>query len=843
MNNIRLQIACLCFAIFISVMFFSVRRISSKVHVIYSYILTANITNLVFDMITIYTVNHIDSVPNWINRMAHQIFIGSINCFLCLLSVYVLAITKESFLQSKTIAILWLLPFIISTVATVWMPIYYRKTPNGNYSYGPMATTCYVSVALYFILSFSFIIYHWKGLEIRKRNVIFCSLSVMVVVSLLQAIYPVLLISGMAITLISLAIFLTIENPDRVLMELYDEQKRKANAANSAKSMFLAKMSHEIRTPINAVLGMNEMILRESKEEDIVDYASNIKIAGNTLLALINEILDLSKIESEKMSIIPVEYELKQVLNEIVQLIEYKASDKQLDFSVVVDKEVPNHLFGDDFRLKQVLINLLTNAVKYTHQGSVSLEIKRLSQYSNEVDILFVVKDTGIGIKEEDLKRLASDFERIDEERNRYIEGTGLGMYISAQILKKLNSEIKVKSVYNEGSEFSFAIKQKVVENVPINEFNKNILMNDKYDLSNDILDFIAPDAKLLIVDDNDMNLRVTKALLKNTKIQIETKSNGQGCIDIVKENNYDLIFLDHMMADMDGCETLRKLKELPEYMDQLTPVIIFTANAILGAKEEYLEMGFSDFLSKPVELSKLYAILKKYIPKEKQISIEKTYLDKADKKTDWMQKSLKNKDVERAMKQLGGKAIYHEVANHFVESIQEIVSKVKAIEADKNWNLLRIEIHSLKSTVKMLGDSKSAKLAQEIETNLGENQLSQITYDLEMFYERIEGLEKTIHKLLKKESKQGSENVQYEIIDYCTEILNLKEFLVNQDLDHADQWVSNISKTDIQDSFLIVFKKLKMAISDVDFDLGIRLCETYLELFSLSKQEVVNGE
>ncbi|MBQ9948588.1 MAG: response regulator [Oscillospiraceae bacterium] len=369
-----------------------------------------------------------------------------------------------------------------------------------------------------------------------------------------------------------------------------------AISAGKAKNNFLANMSHEIRTPINAVLGMNEMIMRESTEKPIVEYAANIQSAGRSLLALINEILDFSKIESGKMEIVNVEYDVSSLINDIVNMIKARADKKKLKFITEIDESIPAVLYGDDVRIKQVITNILTNAVKYTPAGNVRFRMKVLSVRGDSVKLEVSVSDTGIGIREEDLGKLFTSFQRLDQEKNRNIEGTGLGITIVQRLLNMMNSELNVSSVYGVGSTFSFVIEQKVVNADPMGNYERrfaaSIVSNDK------TTDKTASNARILVVDDNEMNLLVAKSLLKRTLASVDTAASGKECIEKLKDNIYDIVFLDHMMPEMDGIQTLEKIKE--EQLAENTAFIALTANAIHGAKQTYLNAGFDDYLSKP---------------------------------------------------------------------------------------------------------------------------------------------------------------------------------------------------------------------------------------------------
>ncbi len=396
--------------------------------------------------------------------------------------------------------------------------------------------------------------------------------------------------------------------------EQAEEARQDALAANAAKGKFLAQMSHEIRTPINAVLGMDTMILRECKDGRIREYALDIQNAGETLLALINDILDFSKIESGKLEIIPVEYDFSSLIHDIANMIRAKAKSKKLSLDVAVEEHLPSRMLGDDVRIRQVLVNLLNNAVKYTQKGSVSLSIKG-SVEGRKAVLHCAVCDTGIGIKEEDISRLFREFERIEEKRNRNIEGTGLGINITTQLLMLMGSRLEVESVYGEGSRFSFTLEQQIVDSTPIGNLEERIRRQSGECQYTSV--FTAPEAKILVVDDNLMNLKVFVSLLKDIKMEIDVAESGKICLDLVKKNRYDLIFLDHMMPEMDGIETLHAMRELEDNRSVESPIVALTANAITGAKEMYLAEGFDAFLSKPIHPEKLEQMILKLLPRE----------------------------------------------------------------------------------------------------------------------------------------------------------------------------------------------------------------------------------
>lgn len=398
--------------------------------------------------------------------------------------------------------------------------------------------------------------------------------------------------------------------------KLAEEQKEEIEKIAHSKDAFFANMSHEIRTPINTIIGLNEMILREDISDEIAENAVNIQNASKMLLTIINDILDLSKLESGKMEIVPAQYEVSSMFSDLVSLIWIRAHQKELEFKVDIDPEIPSMLFGDEVRIKQVITNMLTNAVKYTERGSVTLTAKGERVAADEILLRISVEDTGVGIRKENLDNLFGSFRRMDERDNRNIEGTGLGLNISRQLIEMMGGKISVDSVYHKGSVFTIEVKQKIVNVRPIGVINfaakKQMNRRIRYKQS-----FTAPDARVLVVDDNDMNRMVAVKLLRGTKVQIETAESGKECLKKTAEGFYHVILMDHMMPDMDGEETLKAVRAQNRGYCQKTPVIALTANVMTNAEQVYRDMGFDGYLAKPVNSALLEAGLLKYLPPE----------------------------------------------------------------------------------------------------------------------------------------------------------------------------------------------------------------------------------
>lgn len=495
---------------------------------------------------------------------------------------------------------------------------------------------------------------------------------------------------------------------------------RAAEAASLAKSQFLSNMSHEIRTPINAVLGMDEMILRETREEHIREYAENIRTAGNTLLSLINDILDFSKIEAGKLEIIPVEYSVSSFLNDLANMIRQRAENKGLEFYVESDEDMPSVLKGDEIRLRQVVTNILTNAVKYTEKGHVTLRLTWTGSPAspNEIRLRVEVQDTGIGIKEEDIEKLFHAFERIEEERNRTIEGTGLGMNIAQRLLELMDSQLEVKSIYGKGSLFAFTISQQVLNWTPMGNYEaayrQHLQQQRHYQES-----FVAPEANILIVDDTAMNLSVAKGLLKQTQIVVDTALSGYECLNKVQKEHYDIILLDHRMPGMDGMETLAGIKELAvknTFPNRQTPIIALTANAISGAREEYITAGFDDYLAKPIDSHQLESLLQNYLPAEKIRPAGSIQLPKADADLPGWLNQVSGLDLQAGLQHCGSASDYLDALTVFAQSIDSGATEIQRFYDLKDWDNYTTKVHALKSTARVIGAGELSEKARRLE-------------------------------------------------------------------------------------------------------------------------------
>lgn len=599
--------------------------------------------------------------------------------------------------------------------------------------------------------------------------------------------------------------------------EILEEARIEAQSANKAKSAFLANMSHEIRTPINVMLGMNEMILRESESKEIRQYAKSIERSGGYLISLINNILDISRIESGKMEIEEGKYELRQLLDEVMLIAEKQAEQKSLKMNLIFDKTLPAYLIGDVIHIKQILLNLINNAVKYTKEGQIDIKV---SKNAEETKLIFEVKDTGIGIKEENLPVLFDAFMRVDSKKNKKIKGTGLGLAIAKQLAEQMDGMIWVESVYGKGSSFFVQLPMKKVSDGKIS----NVEWKETDERKR--RSFVAPQAKILIVDDNPENLMVTRSLLKRTAVFVDTAASGEECVHKVRQNVYDLILLDYMMPQMDGIDTIRELKKDVQFH---IPVIALTADVTKGIEQTFLREGFCAYLSKPVMWSKLEDLLMKYL-RDDLVFIREDLKEEQkikDEEFKQLKGQLKENDIkiEEGLRLLDGDFMqYRKLMEFFTEYQEEYMRQVQQLMIQKEVKVDEITrmMHTLKSNAKAIGAIHLYEIAKEMEDRGKQKDMEYImsAYDLlklewgRVFKASREFIEQTKNVLFDKKKEEEKDKQSKEEIKE-----KLKIFITRYQAKEAKEQIQYYRKGKISEEERNILKEMEIRIDQLDFD------------------------
>ncbi len=606
------------------------------------------------------------------------------------------------------------------------------------------------------------------------------------------------------------------------------DELRAQQMANDAKNNFLSSMSHEIRTPINVMLGFNEMIMRESKDPEITKYASNVNSSGKLLLGLVNDILDFSRIEAGKTEIIPVEYDLSSMINDLINTSRVRLKGKNIEFIPKISTEIPCILMGDEIRIKQCAMNILTNAIKYTNEGSITLYVDHKKVDKDTISLRIRVKDTGIGIRKEDMDKLFAPFERIEESKNRTIEGTGLGMNIVKQLLALMDSRLLVSSEYGKGSEFSFSVKQKVLSWNPLGDFadtyHESLMGQETYKES-----FHAPDARVLVVDDTFANLTVIQGLLKSTQIKVDIAESGFEALEKVCDNKYNVIFLDHRMPAMDGIETLHAMKELEDNLNHDTPVYALTANVISGAREMYLKEGFNGYLPKPVDSSRLEDTILKCLPKEMVLRPGDEGFDDPESHEEisaedleaiGIMSDIEGIDYESGVRNCGGPAALKNVATDFALAID---SKSKSIEDALNYSDFEnytTYVHGLKSSARVIGAIELSNLAAYLEQCGNRHDADEIKRRTPELLEHYRSYLRYLEPLMKENTdEEDPDKPLIEPEELKGALKSLREFVEGSYFDSADDVVSMMDDYRMPDDFKDTYKEIKRLLSAVDRD------------------------
>ena len=594
-----------------------------------------------------------------------------------------------------------------------------------------------------------------------------------------------------------------------------------AERANTAKSRFLANMSHEIRTPINTILGMNEMILREDRADvpkpyymSVIGYAIDVRDAAESLLALINDLLDMSKIESGKMHLVEQEYDTASELRSIIKMIRVRSNSKDLTFDVVVDPAVPRRLYGDSGKIKQIVLNLLTNAVKYTDFGGFTLSVSVESKDDEKCSLRISVKDTGIGVRPEDMDKLFTAYERLDEEKNSGIQGTGLGLDISRRFAALMDGRLWCESVYGEGSEFIFTLVQKIIDPAVLGEFNEE---EDNERKGPYVPRFIAPDADVLVVDDNPMNLNVIRGLLKATRVYVTTASSGEECLEKIRFTDFNIVLLDHMMPGMDGLETVARIRETHPDL----PVYALTANATAGGEEFYKSKGFDGYLAKPIDSAALEETIMRHIPAD--MMMKPAAADTAEALSELPDDKLWIRDVDgidadEGIHWSGGIVTYIHSLTDFLDTIDHNAGIIQDAYEAKDYDLYTIKVHALKTSARIVGATGLAALAESLEDAGKKEDIAFIREHTDELLNDYRAYEKKLSRL----READTENDLRDMIpdkELAEAYEALKEVVPQMDYDAVEMIISGVREYRLPDPDNNEFVELEKCLKALDWD------------------------
>lgn len=562
--------------------------------------------------------------------------------------------------------------------------------------------------------------------------------------------------------------------------------KSAVEKAEKARDIFLANMSHELRTPINTILGLNELILRESQEEAVKEYARDIRQAGNILLALVSDILDFSKLEADKMELTEGIYDVSSLLNDLINSISVQQRRKKLDLVLDIAPDIPYKLFGDEIHIRQIIGNLLSNAVRYTEKGRITLHVSWKELPKDSVEMHVIVKDTGVGIKEEDIPKLFNAFHRMDSAARRKDDRTGLGLAITKRLIEMMGGSLEVQSVYGLGTAFSFKIEQKIVDRDPLGDFEKQY--KDSLRSIEDYHEkFIAPMGRILIVDDNAMNLAVAQGLLKGTRLQIDVAASGEECLELIKRKTYHLICMDHMMPVMDGVETLHAIRALEGNPSRDIPIIALTANAVAGARDLYLKEGFQDYLTKPIDADKFENMLIEYLPSNvvyltnnRDINDEyEQSQEEGDGEFDIRESQLylMGFNLRNGLRYMGGdKALYGKVLRDFHSILQEKETALKDFLQKGDMPGYTIIVHSLKGNARNVGADDLADEAFELEKMAKAGQLEDVTVRSPILFSMMNTMRNSLRVYL--ETEDAGEKAEQQVQEESTENISEEEWI-----------------------------------------------------------------
>lgn len=768
--NIDFEVAAAAYMviiyIFLLIQYSDSSKVNKEFRMLTLFVLMADI----MDVATAIAISYSENIPIWVNVLVNTFYFGTealLGCqFMHYVNSYIYSDKKKRlFFRLNDLLMAF---YLITLFVNMFSGHIFSFNNEGDYIHGKIYLIVYILPLYYILYSGGILLRNRKAFKLKQK----VSISIFIFLGIAGAVVQMLifsdiLLANFTVTLAIVIILFSLETPDYyALVKTMNELSRtkeeaelarkEAQEANQAKTEFLANMSHEVRTPINAILGYNEMIMRETQESQTTTYAVNVQAAGRTLLSIVNDILDFTNIDNGKLVLENTPYFVSSFIQDMITYAEYNAEKKNLELRLSIDEKIPQKLSGDVVRLLQIFNNLISNATKYTNEGFIEIIIKWKEEDENCGTMSVQIRDSGIGMKKEDIEKISESFSRFDNRKTRNIQGIGLGLSIVTRFLKLMDSCLVIESEYEKGSTFSFQIKQQIVDSAPIG----TIADKKEYDLlwqSKLENQFIAPNARILAVDDNVMNLDLLKGILKNTKIQIDTAANGEEALKILEQRSYHLIFLDHMMPVMDGMETLKEIKN--RNLCKGVPVIALTANAIAGVKDVYLKAGFDDYLSKPIVGKLLEEMVKKYLPPELVLkedgreAAEQVFLPEGNTEQSLLEQ-LSFLDTETGMSYCcDDEEFYREMLSSYISN--EKYEDILDFYEKEDWDNYRIQVHALKSTSLSIGANEVSEQAKKLEQAAKEGDIAYIQEHHEEVMNQYKELLSKLKKVLEAEEEQ----------------------------------------------------------------------------------------